>query len=108
MSDLWKKVELEIARYFGTERTLLKGRYVEDFTTNLLVGEVKHRANLAKWIKRAWTDLIKYREKNYRPIAIICLHEYKQGYKDGDFWVITKASHFKALIDLVKSLKEKK
>lgn len=94
MSELWKRVEKDICRYFGTERELGKGRAVPDGITETFIIEVKHRKRLPKWIKEEWAGLMQKRgERGLVPI--ICLHEKHQDIKNGEFWVLTQARFIK-------------
>ena len=116
MSDkLWKSVELRLARYFGTERIPRTGKPVEDFRTDRLIAEVKHRKKLPKWILEAVEDAEEYEnammcEVCYDPllgalratrdsskrIPIAILHEKQM--KIEDSLVVIRAKDFRRLL----------
>lgn len=71
----WKRHEREIAQTFDTERVLEKGRGAPDFETETVVGEVKSRQSLPKWLKdavaQAWCYVLPFDGK----MPVVCLKE---------------------------------
>lgn len=57
MAVTWKRIEMEVARLFGTERTGPAGRHGPDAQTKRVGVEVKHRGNMPKWFKHG-TDVL--------------------------------------------------
>ena len=54
-TSTWKSVERRLARMFGTERNQDTHGY--DFKTEFIIGEVKHRDTLPKWIEDAMAQV---------------------------------------------------
>lgn len=50
----WKKVELRVLRWFGTERLGPVGAHGPDGLTDTLSIEIKHRSSLPKWFLSAY------------------------------------------------------
>lgn len=71
----WKRSERDIARSFGTERVLEKGRDVPDFETDTMVGEVKSRKTLPKWLTEAVTQARRYAQPLNSKLPVLCLKE---------------------------------
>jgi hypothetical protein len=71
----WKRHEREIAGDFGTERVLQKGRDVPDFETDAVVGEVKSRKSLPRWLKEAMAQARQYAQPLNHKLPVLCLRE---------------------------------
>jgi len=71
----WKRDERNIARDFGTERVLQKGRDVPDFETEAVVGEVKSRKALPRWLKDAVAQARRYALPFNGKLPVVCLKE---------------------------------
>ena len=72
---LWKRHEREIAERFGAERALQKGRGVPDFETDSVVGEVKSRKTLPKWLKEAVEQARRYASPFNGKLPVTCIKE---------------------------------
>jgi len=75
MEKKWKRDERNIARAFGTERILEKGRDVPDFETDSVVGEVKSRKALPKWLTGAVAQARRYAQPFDDKLPVVCLKE---------------------------------
>ena len=73
--ELWKRTERKIAGDFGTERVLQKGRDVPDFETDAVIGEVKSRKTLPKWLKDAMAQARQYAQPLNCKLPVLCLKE---------------------------------
>jgi len=71
----WKRDERKCARIFGTERVLEKGRGVPDFETDAIVGEVKSRKTLPKWLREAVAQARGYAQPFNDKLPVLCLKE---------------------------------
>jgi len=71
----WKRTERDIAGDFGTERVLQKGRDVPDFETDAVIGEVKSRQSLPKWLKEAMAQARQYAQPLNCKLPVLCLKE---------------------------------
>lgn len=69
----WKRDERNIARTFDTERVLEKGRGVPDFETDFVIGEVKSRKALPKWLTEAVAQARRYAQPFDDKLPVLCL-----------------------------------
>lgn len=99
----WKRHERRAARTFGAERALQEGREGPDFETDFVVGSVKSRKQLPKWLTEAVEQVRGYAQPLNNKLPILCLVEKdKRG-----FLVVIHVKDFEAYFgDLVDTTEE--
>ena len=83
-TSTWKSVERKLARLFGVERN--QDPHGEDFATDIIAVEVKHRNSLPKKLTDALRQVSKARPDRV-PVAIFHL----KGTRIKDSWVVIRA-----------------
>ena len=82
----WKQVERKLARLFGVERN--REPHGEDFSTDLIAVEVKHRSTLPKIVTDALEQVAEARPDRV-PVAIFHL----KGQRVDESWAVIRADH---------------
>lgn len=80
----WKQVERKLARLFGVERN--REPHGEDFSTDLIAVEVKHRSTLPKIVTDALEQVAEARPDRV-PVAIFHL----KGQRVDESWAVIPA-----------------
>ena len=93
----WKSVERKLARMFGAERNQDTHGY--DFKTEFIIGEVKHRDTLPKWIEDAMSqvELADTGDDDLLPVVIL----HAKGQRFDDCYAFVRVSNMSRLHDFM-------
>ncbi len=98
----WKNTERREAKLFGGKRLGATGQKNPDVVSDRFAIEVKHRAALPEWIKKAVDKACEYADKTGL-IPLVLLHEHG---KHDDYIIIRRKDFFKLIEEVSKDDEE--